>query len=628
MNEEKLNYEELELKAGLEFHQRLDTDKLFCSCNSKMTEKPEEPEKQITRYLRPSRSELGKMDPAAAKEAIKEKQFIYNTYRESTCLVETDSEPPHPVDEEAFELSLIIAKMLNCDIFDEINFMRKTVVDGSNTTGFQRTAMIGDNGHIKKPLEIDIDGVFLEEESAGIIGETKGKKNYRLDRLGIPLVEIATGIIKGTPEEIKETALRIGTMLRTTGKVKRGLGTIRQDLNLSIKQGNRVEIKGIQEIDQLEEIIKNEIKRQLKLLEIKEELEKRKINEINLSIQNFTQYFEENSPGFMKKAIGKGGGIYGYVVPKFKGILGKELLPDHRFGTELANIAETLGIPGVIHTDEDLSKYGIKGNIQKIREENNLSEEDSILLIASEDLEKAKKVLKELEKRIKKAKEGVPPETRKSVEEAKTKYLRPLGSERRMYPETDIPTIKVSEEEKREIENKTPPEPEQITEELEEKGISSELAKQSLKSPHINNIRRIIQETNVDPTTIATTFTSTMKEIENLDTGKIEQENYIEIFKALEEGKFSKDALEKIIKAKSKDPERSIDKVIEEEGLSKISEEEVEEKIEKKIEENKELVEENKHRAFKVIMGQIMSEYGGKVEGETVSKILEDKIDK
>ncbi len=625
---EKPQYEELELKAGLEFHQRLDTDKLFCSCSSHMTEEPEKSIQKISRYIRPTESELGKMDPAAAKEAIKQKQFIYSLYKDSTCLVETDSEPPHPIDKEAFELALIIAKMLNCDIFDEINVMRKTVVDGSNTTGFQRTAMIGDNGHIEKPLEIDIEGVFLEEESAGILGETKGKKEYRLDRLGIPLVEIATGIIKGTPEEIKETALRIGTMLRTTGKVKRGLGTIRQDLNLSIKQGNRVEIKGIQEIDELEEIIENEVKRQLNLLEIKEEINERDIGKIDLSIQDFTKYFEEDAPGFMKKAISKGGGVYGYVVPKFKGILGKELLTDHRFGTELAHIAETLGIPGVIHTDEDLGKYSIEENIEEIKEDKDLSQEDSIILIASEDPEKAKEVLKELEKRIKKAKEGVPPETRKSIEEAKTKYLRPLGSERRMYPETDIPTIKVNEEEKKDIEEKTPPKPEKITEELEEKGISSELSKQSLKSPHINNIRKIIKETEVDPTTIATTFTNTLKELEDVNTEELTPENYKEIFKSLEKGKFPKDAVGEIIKIKSKDPERSIDQIIEEEDLEKISEQEIEDKIEEKINENQELVEENPHRAFKVIMGQMMKEYQGKVDGETVSRLLEEKMDK
>ncbi len=624
---EKIDYEEIELKAGLEFHQRLDTKKLFCQCSSKMEEKPENPKKQIKRYIRPSKSELGKMDPAAAKEAIKRKEFTYNIYEESTCLVETDSEPPHPVDKEAFDLSLVIAKMLNCDIFDEINFMRKTVVDGSNTTGFQRTAMIGDNGHIEKPLRIDIDGVFLEEESAGIIEETKGTKKYRLDRLGIPLIEIATGIIRGTPEEIKEIALRIGTMLRTTGKVKRGLGTIRQDLNLSIKQGNRVEIKGIQEIDELEEIINNEIKRQMELIELKKELEDREITKINPKIKDFSSYFREKSPGFMKKAINKGGGIYGYILPDFKGILGKELLPDHRFGTELAQIAKTLGTPGIIHTDEDLEKYGINQNIEKIRKEEDISEKDSILLIASEDYEKASKILMEIKKRINQATEGVPSETRKFLENTYTQYLRPLGGEKRMYPETDIPTIKIDEDKKKKIEDNVPPKPEEIVKELKGRGISGELAKQSLKSPHVNTIRKIIKETKVDPTTIASTFTNTLKELKDTEIDKLKQKDYEEIFKALEEDKFSKDALKQVIKAKSKNPEKEINKLIEEKSLGKISSEEIEKKVDEKIEEKKELVKENPHRAFKVIMGKVMSEYQGKVNGETVSKILKEKID-
>ncbi len=616
------DYKELGLKVGLEFHQRLDTDKLFCSCSSQV--KDQEPEKKIERQIRPSAGELGETDPAALKEAIKGKNFIYDIHKDSTCLVETDSEPPHPIDNEAFNLSLKIAKMLNCKLHDEIHVMRKTVVDGSNTTGFQRTAMIGQEGHIDKPVETEIEGVFLEEESAGIVGETKGKKEYRLDRLGIPLVEIATGIIQGKPEEIKETALRIGTMLRTTGKVKRGLGTIRQDLNISIEKGNRVEVKGVQEIDLLEEMIRNEVKRQIKLIEIKEELSSRGIEEIDPEIKDFTEYFEERAPGFMKKAIEKGGGVYGYILENFKGILGKELLPDHRFGTELADIAKTLGIKGIIHTDEDLSSYGIEENIEEIKIEEDLDEEDSILIISHKDPEKAKDVLREIRKRINQATEEVPQETRKALEDGTTQYLRPLGGEKRMYPETDIPAVKLTSEH-RERAEEIPPEPEEIVKSLEESGMSEELANQSLKSPYINVIRNLIEEMDVDPTTVATTFTAKIKEIEeNID--QLTEEHFREIFRALEEDKFPKDGLKEVLKAKSKDKDTDIERLIEEKNLGKVSEEEIEEAIEKKIEEKKDLVEENSHRAFKVIMGEIMSQYQGKVNGETVSKILKQRL--
>lgn len=620
--EEDLDYEKLGLKVGLEFHQRLDTDKLFCSCNSEIKE--EKPEAKIERRIRPSTGELGETDQAAIKEAIKGKKFTYDTYKDSTCLIETDSEPPHPIDTEAFELTLKIAKMLNCQLFDEIHVMRKTVVDGSNTTGFQRTAMIGHDGQITKPVETDIEAVFLEEESAGIIGETKGKKEYRLDRLGIPLVEIVTGIIQGTPHEIKETALRIGTMLRTTGKVKRGLGTIRQDLNLSIEKGNRTEIKGLQEIHLLEEMIENEVKRQLKLLEIKKELESRGVKEVNPNIEEFTEHFKKEAPEFMKKAINKGGGVYGYILPKFKGILGKELLNEHRFGTELAQIAKSLGVNGIIHTDEKLSKYSIKNNIKEIKKSKNLPEDSSILIISHKNPNKAKEVLKEIKKRLNQATKGVPQETRKALDDGTTQYLRPLGGEKRMYPETDIPAVKLSEELIQKA-NETPPKPEEIVTTLKNKGISEELANQSLKSPYLNTIQSLIEETNVDPTTIASTFTSTLKEIEE-DIDQMKKEHFKQIFKSLEQGKFPKDALKKTIQLKSQNLNKNLNQLIKEENLTKMPKKQIKKIIENKIQEKQQLVEENPHRAFKVIMGNIMQEYSGKVNGETVSNILKKRL--
>jgi glutamyl-tRNA(Gln) amidotransferase subunit E (EC 6.3.5.7) len=61
-------------------------------------------------------------------------------------------------------------------------------------------------------------------------------------------------------------------ILRSTGKVKRGLGTIRQDINISIREGARVEIKGVQELDLIAEVVRREVCRQVSLLEIREEL--------------------------------------------------------------------------------------------------------------------------------------------------------------------------------------------------------------------------------------------------------------------------------------------------------------------------------------------------------------------
>ncbi|MEO2154735.1 MAG: Glu-tRNA(Gln) amidotransferase subunit GatE, partial [Nanoarchaeota archaeon] len=266
-----MGYKELGLKVGLEIHQQLDTKKLFCNCPSLIRD--DNPDGTIKRVLFPSPGETGEVDKAALEERKKGKYFVYEFYNDTNCLVELDEEPPHDINKEALTIALTIAKMLNMNIFDEIHVMRKIVVDGSNTSGFQRTALIAEDGFIElsNGKKLGIETLCLEEDSARKIEEHKDYIVYRLDRLGIPLVEITTKPELNEPEEVKEAAYKIGRLLRAT-KVKRGLGTIRQDINISIKNGNRVEIKGAQNLDLIPEIVKNEVERQLDLLKLKREL--------------------------------------------------------------------------------------------------------------------------------------------------------------------------------------------------------------------------------------------------------------------------------------------------------------------------------------------------------------------
>ena len=156
---------------------------------------------------------------------------------------------------------------------DEVHVMRKTVVDGSNTGGFQRTCVVSLGGAV----EVDgkrygIQQISLEEDAARNVGEEGSIVRYRLDRLGIPLMEIATAPDMHDPAEVQAVALRIGSILRATGKVRRGLGTIRQDVNVSIMNGKVVEIKGVQDLPLMPTIVEYEAMRQWSLLEIKDEL--------------------------------------------------------------------------------------------------------------------------------------------------------------------------------------------------------------------------------------------------------------------------------------------------------------------------------------------------------------------
>lgn len=263
-----IDYKKFGLKAGLEIHQQLNTqNKLFCNCSTEMKEKI--PLFSIKRKLHPVASELGGVDTAAQFEYLRDRTFNYQVFSNETCLVELDEEPPHNLNTEALHTALQIALLFNCQIPEEIEVMRKIVIDGSNTSGFQRTAIVGLNGYMKyKGKKIEIVQISIEEDAAAIEKDT----TYKLNRLGVPLVEIGTGLLVDyNPQEIQEIAYLIGIMCRSTGKTKVGIGSIRQDINISIRKGARVEVKGVQELGLISKIIENEVNRQLSLNKVEEE---------------------------------------------------------------------------------------------------------------------------------------------------------------------------------------------------------------------------------------------------------------------------------------------------------------------------------------------------------------------
>ena len=274
---------------GLEIHQQLDTKKLFCDCESKFVE---ESGSSFLRRLRPTQSELGEVDRAALVQAEKKMRFRYQAPRCSSCLVEADEEPPHQANPESIDIVLTVAALLNAKPVDEIHFMRKIVIDGSNTSGFQRTAMVAMGGHIEvNGRNITIPTFCLEEDAARKVDSTAGEITYRLDRLGIPLIEVATGPDMRSAEEVKEVALRIGSIMRATHHVKRGLGTIREDVNISIPGGARVEIKGAQDLRLLPTYVEREMERQRSLLKIRDILKDRGAKPVDPSIKDYSEMF-------------------------------------------------------------------------------------------------------------------------------------------------------------------------------------------------------------------------------------------------------------------------------------------------------------------------------------------------
>ncbi len=573
------------MKCGIEIHQRLDSLKLFCRCPSVIHE--DKGQGEVVRRLHPVASELGEVDIAAQFEYLKGKEYHYHTYDESTCLMETDEEPPHPLNNNALAIALEIALMLNSKPVDELQIMRKTVVDGSNTSGFQRTSLLARGGFVETSKgKVGIQGICLEEESSGIVsGEEAGKVYYKLDRLGIPLVEIATAPDMVDAEHVKETAEKIGAILRATGKVLRGIGTIRQDVNVSVEGGARVEIKGAQELAALPKIVEAEVKRQEKLIAIREELKERKAKLGDAKLVDVSGIFSKTQAKIVRKTLDGGGAVVAVKLNGYAGILGTELYPNRRFGTEMSDYAKSAAsVGGVIHSDEDLKKYSFSDEeTSAVKKKLGVSESDAFVMVAAKK-DIAERALIAAFARAKDATGNLHEEVRKVLPDGvSTAYMRPMPGAARLYPETDIAPVRITKEMIAEARKKLPEMPEVKLAKLK-KTLSEELAEKMMKSRNLQLFEKLVGM-GIEPSLAATTLEETVVSLrrEGVAVEDIREEKIVELFGEFAKGGFAKAAVPEVLKLLAKKPKATVSALVAEGGLAKLSGKELEAAVEKEL---------------------------------------------
>ncbi len=606
-----MDYKELGLKCGLEIHQQLEGKKLFCLCPTIIRD--DEPDFVIQRKLRASAGEAGTIDIAAQQEQLKGKNFVYQGYHDITCLVEADCEPPHEINQDALYTALQLCKLAEAEVFPIVQVMRKTIVDGSNTSGFQRTALIAKDGTIQTNAgKVSITNVSLEEDSCKIIRESPEEKVYSLDRLGIPLIEIGTAPDIISPEQCQETAKKIGMLLRSLPGVKRGLGTIRQDVNVSIKGGARIEIKGVQDLRQLPLLVELEVKRQKELLKIKEELKKVKL--LPLNIVDVTSLFTISGANLIKNTLAKKGKVLAIKLPGFAGFMGREVQPERRLGTEFSDWAKVrAGVGGIFHSDE-LPRYGIsEREVLEVKAKLGCGQKDAFILIADGEI-KARKALEAAYDRAQETLKGIPSEVRKANADGTTSYLRPIPGAARMYPETDVPLIKPNLSK---IE---------LPETLEEKmvrfqkdfGLSKDLAEFAAKSDKLGLFEELAEKyPSVKPAFIAETLISTPLDIKRQfhhDPDKLTEDNFRNVFRYLKEGKIHKDIVLDVL----------IDMITDKFDLKRyatLGTEEIHKELLK-------IVAENKGAPLSALMGQAMKRLAGKASGQFISEQLRKILEK
>ncbi|AJM91342.1 Glu-tRNA(Gln) amidotransferase subunit GatE [Nitrosopumilus piranensis] len=615
----------LGVKVGLEIHQQLDTNKkLFCNCTPIDTE---EYSIKFQRKLRAAKSELGEYDPAALFEKSKSKTIMYFANTESSCLVEQDEEPPHELDDDAKRTALIIASSLSSQVFSEIYPMRKTVVDGSNTTGFQRTMLISQGGSFNVDgKKIGIQSICLEEDAAKILGEEGSIKKYGLERLGIPLVEIATEPFEVKPHEIKKIALALGRILRSTKKVIRGLGSIRQDVNVSIKDGGVViEVKGVQQLDQLEKVVEYEAKRQHGLLKISKKLQEIDCIHNNNDRKDITELFKKCSSKIIQNAIKKNQKIFGIAFRDMAGMFGYSPYEGIRLGKEVAELVRFFGIGGVFHSDE-LPNYGVENeDIDDLKRILEINDNDGFLILAAPE-EKMEIVTDQIILRIEYIRnEGIPIDTRLATQSGETKFLRPRPGAARMYPETDIPPIIISKAELDNAIENIPKSWDDSIKDLQTKyQLNLQLSEQLFDSNYFELFESIIGKTKVSPTFVASILCSTITNLERsgLDSKLLKNKEIEKTFQFLEEGIITKESVEIIFENIMNGKSQTIEEAMKNASIETVDESELEVFCHQIVENNQEIIKNQKERAIGPLMGIAMKELRGKASGETINKLL------
>ncbi len=617
--------EDYEMMCGIEIHQQLDTRKLFCSCESCLRD---DGEGAYFRKLRPTTSEMGEVDRAALAQFKRNMGFRYQCSGETTCLVELDEEPPHPVNKDAMDVALTFSTMLESNIIDEIQFMRKVVVDGSNTSGFQRTALVATDGKVNvNGKDIGILSICLEEDAARKI-ETKGDEIlYRMDRLGIPLIEVATAPDMRTPEEVMEVALRLGTILRATKRVKRGIGTIREDLNISIPGGARIEIKGVQELRMLPDFVRNEINRQKMLIKIKGILDGRSVKAVPFEPIDVTDIFKTSESKVIQGALKDKGKVIAVRLPGFSGVMNGED-KTLRLGAEMAQYARTKGVKGIFHSDE-LPNYGIEPEfVDQLRDFLGMNGEFDGFAICAAKEKRAKDALEMAVGRANEALNGVPEETRDPLPDGTSRYSRPLPGAARMYPDTDIPPTPISEELKADISSRLPEFPEQIEKRLMSTyGINQQQAAQIIRGSHDDLFVRISEDYGM-ASVAATMFLNNFTELERdgKDVENIADATILEMFGLLKENRFSKEAIPALLgeMANGTSVEASISKL----GLESVDMDEAASVIAGIVKEREEFVRSKGLAAIGPLMGPVMGALRGKIDGKQANDLLAQEIGK
>ena len=616
-------------KSGLEIHQQLLTEKkLFCRCPAGRYSHKYDAE--ILRHMRPTLSELGEYDGTALMEFKTKKEIIYRINRDTVCTYEMDDTPPFMIDEDALDTALAIGMLYDCIMVDELHIARKQYLDGSIPTGFQRTTIVGVDGKVPyKDRSIRIVQLGLEEDACREVSDIGHRRTYLTDRLGMPLIETVTAPDMKTPEEVAEVGQLLRRIVRSTGRVKTGIGAAREDVNVSVSGGTRVEIKGVPRLPRIPLLTYNEARRQWNLLRLRAELALRGIKPETFaaSFEDVTKHFRKTQYQPIQSAIAGGMSIYGVRLNGFAGALRWQTQTQTYFSQEISDrvrvIACLTTLPNIVHSDSP-SETLTSAEWHAVKKASGAREEDALVIVWGPEAD-ARLGAQEVIIRAKEATIGIPSETRQALKDGTNGFERILPGPDRMYPDTDLPPKRIESERLERIRATLPPSVPARERWYRDIGVPADLIPYLSLSPFARLFEKAVKEMLLSPKLAATVLVQYPKRLKHkkLPVQKSNEELMNTVLSAIKNGRLFKEGILPLFE-KALTSGKSAAELIEPLAADRELRESVED-VAKSLKAKTFASEDSRRRRG---MGLLMNKWRGRADGTRLAAELEERLKK
>lgn len=644
--EQKLDYEEIGLIAGLEVHQQLLTErKMFCHCPARLYTKTHDGE--VLRHMRPTLSELGEYDGTALMEFKTKKNIIYLLHSSNVCTYEMDDTPPFLVNQNAMDVAIEQCLMLGCDIVDEVHIARKQYLDGSIPTGFQRTAIVGVNGKLPfRDRSLSVVQVSVEEDSCREVSDKGHLIVWRTDRLGMPLIETVTGPDLRTPEEVAEAILLIGRVCRSTGHVRVGMGASRQDVNVSVRGGRRVEIKGVPQAGWAPKLVHGEAMRQVNLLELRAELHRRGFkqpDDVKMRHEDVTSLFESSAALYLRREgweqfideeerrpgfeLGEGGFcVRAVLLPGMDGIFGWPTQPEHIFAHEIAGrvrVIAGLDQQPIMLSSEKWPDYeDSQRELRRLKKKLGCGPQDTVAVIWGPEGDTLM-AAEEIRARLVDAIDGIPNETRQPFEDGSTDFERILPGPDRMYPDTDSPPTRITTDRVEELRRALPPPPWVREERYEAAKVPLDTIYYLIRRGGARLVDLVVEESGIDLRYACFFFGATLKGLRRQGIGvdSITDDQWLELFRLLTKQPLLRECLKELVAGLAGDPSASAAALVEAAGYG-VAPEGWRDAVWQVLAQNQPLYAKGDEGRLRFYLGLVMGPLRGKVPAEEVIKII------